>query len=98
VSKMGCAVEQQVLEGRLDYKEMERLSEADEKIFLRAMVQTFLDRALCLREQTPAGTMLVFPSYFRRERPELPGAPERVCDIRLWRSAGGDLCDFGGEA
>jgi len=75
VDEMGCVPEQQVLDGRLEYKGMERLSEADEKILLRAMVQTFLDRSLCIREQTPGGTMLVFPSYFRRDKPDLPEHP-----------------------
>ncbi len=75
VDEMGVVPEQQILEGRLDYKGVKRLSEADEKILLQAMVQTFLERSLCLREQTPGGTMLVFPSYFRRERPELPEYP-----------------------
>jgi GTPase SAR1 family protein len=73
--EMGVVLEQQVLDGRLDYKGMERLAEADEKILLRAMVQTFLDRSLCLREETPRGTMLVFPSYFRRDKPGLPEHP-----------------------
>ena len=73
--EMGSMPEQQVLDGRLEYKEMPRLSEGDEAILLRAMVTTFLERALCLREVTPAGMMLVFPSYFRRERPEQPGHP-----------------------
>ena len=50
-----------MLDGRLDYKDMHRLDEADEKILLRAMVQTLLDRSLCIREQTTKGTMLVFP-------------------------------------
>jgi hypothetical protein len=63
------------LDGRLDYKGMERLAEADEKILLRAMAQTFLDRSLCLREQTSKGMMLVFPSYFRRDKPDLPEHP-----------------------
>jgi hypothetical protein len=67
--------EQQVLDGRLDYKGMARLSETDEKILLRAMTQTFLDRAFALRETTPAGIMLVFPSYFRRDKPEIPEYP-----------------------
>ena len=75
VDEMGVVPEQQVLDGRLDYKDMIRLTEADEKILLRAMVQTFLDRALCLRETTPAGMMLVFPSYFRRDNPEVPEYP-----------------------
>ncbi len=75
--EMGVVLEQQVLDGRLDYKDMERdrLAEADEKILLRAIVQTFLDRSLCLRQETPQGTMLVFPSYFRRDKPDLPEHP-----------------------
>ena len=73
--EMGVVLEQQVLEGDLDYKDMERLCEADEKILLRAIVQTFLDRALCLRQETPQGSMLVFPSYFRRDKPDLPEHP-----------------------
>ncbi len=75
VDEMGTVPEQQVLDGRLDYKEMERLPEMDENILLLAMVQTFLDRSLCLREETPKGTMLVFPSYFRRDKPDLPAHP-----------------------
>jgi hypothetical protein len=71
--EMGVVLEHQVLDGRLDYKDMEqdRLSETDEKILLRAIVQTFLDRALCLRQETPQGTMLVFPS--------ISGATNRTC-------------------
>jgi GTPase SAR1 family protein/DNA-directed RNA polymerase subunit RPC12/RpoP len=73
--EMGVVLEQQVLDGRLDYKDMVRLSEADEKILLRAIVQTFLDRALCLRQETPQGNLLVFPSYFKRDKPDLPEHP-----------------------
>ena len=73
--EMGVVLEQQVLDGRLDYKDMERLAESDEKILLRAIVQTFLDRSLCLRQETPQGTMLVFPSYFKRDKPDLPEHP-----------------------
>lgn len=74
--EMGVVLEQQVLDGdQLDYKDMERLAEADERILLRAIVQTFLDRSLCLRQETPKGTMLVFPSYFNRDKPDLPEHP-----------------------
>ena len=73
--EMGVVPEQQVLEGRLDYKGMPRLGEADEKILLRAMVQTFLDRSLCLRQESLRGALLVFPSYFRRDKPDLPEHP-----------------------
>ena len=73
--EMGVVLEQRILEGDLDYKDMERLSQADEKILLRAIVQTFLDRALCLRQETPQGNMLVFPSYFKRDKPDPPEHP-----------------------
>ena len=73
--EMGVVPEQRVLDGRLDYKDMKHLPEADEKILLRSIVQTFLDRSLCLREETPRGTMLVFPSYFRRDKPNQPEHP-----------------------
>ncbi len=75
VDEMGVVLEQQVLDGRLDYKGMQQLTGSDEEILLRAMVQMFLVRSLCLREATPAGTMLVFPSYFRRDKPEIPQYP-----------------------
>ena len=75
VDEMGTVPEQQVLDGRLEYKDIKRLSEVDEKILLPAMVQTFLKRSLCLREDTPRGTMLVFPYYFRRDKPDLPEHP-----------------------
>ena len=74
--ELGTIAEQQVLDGQLDYKDMSRLSADDEEILLRAMVQALLDRALCLREETPKGRMLVFPSYFRRDKPEAPEYPD----------------------
>ena len=39
------------------------------------MHQTFVDHGLCLREPVESGTLLVFPSYFKRERPELEDHP-----------------------
>ena len=39
------------------------------------MHQTFVDHGLCLREHTEEGTLLIFPSYFKRERPELVQHP-----------------------
>jgi hypothetical protein len=39
------------------------------------MHQTFVDYGLCLRERGDEGMLLVFPSYFKRERPELENHP-----------------------
>nr|VFJ91998.1 MAG: protein of unknown function (DUF4365) [Candidatus Kentron sp. H]VFJ92285.1 MAG: protein of unknown function (DUF4365) [Candidatus Kentron sp. H]VFK01438.1 MAG: protein of unknown function (DUF4365) [Candidatus Kentron sp. H] len=73
--EMGVVPEDAVLAGELDYKAMPRLDEADEQVLLRAMARTFLDRSLCILEKTAEGNLLVFPSYFRRDRPEQAGHP-----------------------
>ena len=75
VEEIGCISEEKVLAGELDYQDMERLPRFEEDIVLRAMLQTFVSRGLCLPEKTGEGTILVFPSYFRRERPELEKHP-----------------------
>ncbi len=40
-------------------------------------------RGICLREHTPRGTQLVFPAYFRRERPTLPEHPPAFVSYRF---------------
>lgn len=72
----GCIPEEKVLAGDLKYQSSaERLPEDEERIVLLAMHQALVERALCLREHTPGGTLLIFPSYYRRERKELTGHP-----------------------
>jgi WD40 repeat protein/GTPase SAR1 family protein/DNA-directed RNA polymerase subunit RPC12/RpoP len=71
--EIGSILEEDVLAGKLDYQDMRRLTRDEEQIVLRAMHQTFVDHGLCLREPSERGPLLVFPSYFKRERPE-PGA------------------------
>ncbi len=73
--EIAVILEEDVLAGRLDYQGMKRLPHDEEQIVLRAMHQTFVGHELCLREPTEAGTLLVFPSYFKRERPDLEGHP-----------------------
>lgn len=73
--EIGIIPEEDVLAGRLDYQDIKRLAPDEEQIVLRAMHQTFVDHGLCLREPTETGTLLVFPSYFKRARPELEGHP-----------------------
>nr|VFJ73439.1 MAG: WD40 repeat [Candidatus Kentron sp. FW] len=81
--EMGVVPEQRVLAGDLDYKDMARLGGADEEVLLRAMVRTFLERALCIQEKTPQGNLLVFPSYFRRDKPDLPEHPNVFVTYRF---------------
>ncbi|HKQ77659.1 MAG TPA: TIR domain-containing protein [Blastocatellia bacterium] len=73
--EIGAILEEDVLAGKLDYQDMKRLPHDEEQIVLRAMHQTFVDHGLCLREQTERGPLLVFPSYFKRERPEQGETP-----------------------
>ncbi len=54
---------------------MVRLPEIDEKILLQAMVETLVNRSLCIREDTPEGPQLIFPSYFKQDRPEIDDHP-----------------------
>lgn len=75
--EIGCVGESEVLEARIDLEGVERLPRFDEALLLRAMVQTFLDRALCLAEDTAEGRQLVFPSQYRRDRP-LTRFPETI--------------------
>ena len=70
--------ERDLLDAKIDFKDMPRLEKADEAILLRAMLQTFLDRSLCARVETVEGTKLVFPAYFRQDRPEIPEQPNVV--------------------
>ena len=70
----GCISEQRVLDGDLTYhSSAERLPKDDEQFVLLAMHQILVQRGLCIRHQADSGEMLLmFPSYYRRERKE-PG-------------------------
>ena len=59
----------------IDFSQVNRLEPADEQLLLRAMVQTFLEKSLCLREEVDGHPHLVFPSQYRRER-TFPADPE----------------------
>lgn len=73
--EIGCIAEEKVLAGELNYQDIKRLQPDEEQVVLRAMNQKFVNHGLCLREKTGHGHQLVFPSYFRRERPELDEHP-----------------------
>jgi len=73
--EIGCIQEDQLLAGDLNYQDMVRLETSEEAIVLRALHQTFVERGLCLREKSEYGPLLVFPSYFKRERPGLEDHP-----------------------
>jgi small GTP-binding protein len=80
----GCLPEERVLEGHLTYHSSIARLEADEERFvLLAMHQTLVERGLCLREHTDRGPLLIFPSYYRRERPELVGHPAVLVSYRF---------------
>ena len=70
----------------------------EEPIVLRAMHQTLVDHGLCLREHTGEGPLLIFPSYFKRERPELDEHPARAGDLPVQRAARRDLRHAGRPA
>lgn len=83
----GCVKEERVLNGDLTYPdEFHRLPEADEHIVLHAMHKQLVERSLCLRDKDRndrGPTLLVFPSYFRRERPVRPLSPSAFMSYRF---------------
>jgi small GTP-binding protein len=80
----GCLPEERVLKGELTYhSSMKRLETDEERFVLLAMHQTLVERGLCLREHTEKGALLIFPSYYRRERPELVGHPAVLVSYRF---------------
>jgi small GTP-binding protein len=80
----GCLPEERVLKGDLKYhSSAERLGADEERFVLLAMHQTLVERGLCLREHTDTGPLLIFPSYYRRERPELVGHPAVLVSYRF---------------
>ncbi len=80
----GCLPEERVLNGELSYhSSMTRLDADEERFVLLAMHQTLVERGLCLREHTDQGPLLIFPSYYRRERPELVGHPAVLVSYRF---------------
>jgi WD40 repeat protein len=80
----GCLMEERVLKGDLAYESsMPRLAGDEERFVLLAMHQTLVERGLCLRQPTAKGNLLVFPSYYRRERPEQVKSPAVLVDYRF---------------
>jgi small GTP-binding protein len=72
----GCILEERILSGLLTYRSsMGRLDPEEERFVLLGMHRKLVQRGLCLREYTEKGTLLIFPSYYRRERPRLTGHP-----------------------
>jgi small GTP-binding protein len=80
----GCIMEERVLKGDLAYESsMSRLAGDEERFVLLAMHQTLVERGLCVRQPTAKGTLLVFPSYYRRERPEQIKFPAVLVNYRF---------------
>lgn len=81
--ELGCIREDELLAGNLDYQDFERLPPDDEAVVMRALHETFVSRAWCLRQPYGSTALLTFPSYFRRERPEQPKHPNVLATYRF---------------
>jgi len=81
--ELGCLSEAELLAGDLDYQEFTRLPNEDEEVVLRALLETVVNQAWCLRQPSDQGNVLTFPSYFRRERKEPPTHPHVLVSYRF---------------
>lgn len=82
-SELGCVSEQRVLAGDLVYGGFKRLAPEEERFVLLEMHRKLLQRGLCARELTDKDVLLVFPSYYKRNRPELIGHPAVLVSYRF---------------
>jgi small GTP-binding protein len=81
--ELGCIREDELLAGDLDYQDFKRLLREDEVVVLRALLETFISRAWCLRQPSDSTALLIFPSYFRRERKVQPSHPSVLVTYRF---------------
>ena len=79
---LGCLEEEKVLKGSLDYaSSAPRLEGDEERIILLAMHQMLVKRELCFRQPSEKGNLLVFPSFYRRDRPERMKNKDRAASL-----------------
>ena len=84
IDEIGVIPEAEVLAGDLDYADMARLPKDEEEIVLRAMHLMVVDRSLCIRQHKGDGkALLIFPSLYKRERPERPSHPLVLMTFRF---------------
>jgi GTPase SAR1 family protein len=84
IDEIGVIPEMEVLDGELEYADMARLPKAEEEIVLRAMHLMVVDRGLCIRQHVPGGSpLLIFPSLYKRQRPERPSHPLLLMTFRF---------------
>ncbi|WP_217429633.1 DUF4365 domain-containing protein, partial [Pandoraea anapnoica] len=60
------------------YDGFERIDREEERFVLLEMHRKLLQRGLCARELTDKDVLLVFPTYYKRNRPPLSGHPAVV--------------------
>jgi GTPase SAR1 family protein len=86
-AELGHIREDRVLTGDLQYPtELARLPEDQERVILHAMHNQLVQRELCYRDHDQKGqrpTLLVFPSYYRRDRPDGPGELKVIVTYRF---------------
>jgi GTPase SAR1 family protein len=82
--EMGIIPEEDVLAGDLEFADMVRLPKQEEDIVLRAMHLMVVDRGLCIRYRgSDRPPLLIFPSLYKRERPERPSHPLILMTFRF---------------
>ena len=84
IDEIGVIPEAEVLAGDLEYADMVRLPKDEEDIILRAMHLMVVDRGLCIRQHvSESRRLLIFPSLYKRERPERPSHPLILMTFRF---------------
>jgi hypothetical protein len=79
-----CIAEQRVLTGEFSMDAERRLKNLDEeRHILLATVEEVVGRGIAIRQPTPRGQMLVFPSEVRADAPDYPAKYVRAVTFRF---------------
>ncbi len=67
--ELGAISENELLQGKYNFDELEGLKEADKQILFDAAVLRFLEHNVCFRETLDNDTLLIFPGLIKQKRP-----------------------------
>lgn len=74
-NQMGYIDEQDLFDGNLDYQSLERLPAEQERSILVTLYGLLVRQPWVMRQTNKDRTLLIFPTYFRRERPAQKNEP-----------------------
>lgn len=67
--ELGAINESELLQGKLQFTELEKLTKKEQLVLLDVAVVKFLEHSVCFREKLGNENLLIFPSLIKQKRP-----------------------------